>query len=105
MYVGDYDLGPQVRKPAERLLSREEFLVEASLPETKGRSVVTPDAVLAETVWNAGIKVDLIEYPNSAVIARLGWDHIQRGETVPPEKLEANYIRHSDAEIFSKPVS
>jgi len=107
VYVGDYELGRQVRRPVERLLSREEFLVEASrpeagFPEAKGRSVVTPDAVLAETVRTAGIQVELIEYPNSAVIARLGWERIQRGETVRPEELEANYIRHSDAEIFSK---
>src|SRR5260370_3108251 len=110
VYIGDYELGRQVRRPAERLLSREEFLVEASrpeagFPESKGRSVVTPDAVLAETVRTAGIQVELIEYPNSAVIARLGWERIQHGETGRPEELEANYIRHSDAEIFSKPAS
>jgi tRNA threonylcarbamoyladenosine biosynthesis protein TsaB len=112
VYVGDYELDPQVhthlRMHSERLLSREEFLAEARLPETKGKAVVTPDAVLAETVRAAGIAagipVELIEYPNSGVIARLGWEHLQRGQTVRPEELEANYIRHSDAEIFSKPA-
>jgi tRNA threonylcarbamoyladenosine biosynthesis protein TsaB len=110
VYVGDYELGPRARRPAERLLSREEFLVEASrpevsFPEAKRRSVLTPDAMLAETVRTAGIQVERIEYPNSAVIARLGWERIQRGETVRPEELEANYIRRSDAEMFSKPAS
>ena len=76
---------------------------EAGLPESKPKAVVTPDAILAETVRAAGIQVELIDYPNSAVIARLGWEHLQRGQTVRPEELEANYIRHSDAEIFSKP--
>jgi tRNA A37 threonylcarbamoyladenosine modification protein TsaB len=52
----------------------------------------------------AGIRVELIDYPNSGAIARLGWEHLQRGQTVRPEELEANYIRHSDAEIFSKPA-
>jgi tRNA threonylcarbamoyladenosine biosynthesis protein TsaB len=107
VYVGDYELGPQVLMHAhmhsERLLSREEFVAEA-----KGKVVVTPDAGLAETVRAAGIAagihVDLIEYPNSGVIARLGWEHLQRGETVRSEDLEANYIRHSDAESFSKPA-
>jgi hypothetical protein len=37
------------------------------------------------------------------VIARLGWERLQQGQTVRPEELEANYIRQSDAEIFSKP--
>jgi tRNA threonylcarbamoyladenosine biosynthesis protein TsaB len=108
VYVGDYELDPQVHMHSERLLSREEFLAEARLPEAKGRTVVTPDALLAEMVRSmgvaAGIRVDQIEYPNSGVIARLGWQHLQRGETVRPEELEANYIRHSDAEIFSKPM-
>jgi tRNA threonylcarbamoyladenosine biosynthesis protein TsaB len=104
VYVGDYELGPLVRMHSERLLSREEFVAEARGGEAKGKAVVTPDAGLAETVRAAGIQVERIEYPNSAVIARRGWEHLQRGETVRPEELEANYIRHSDAEIFSKPA-
>jgi tRNA A37 threonylcarbamoyladenosine modification protein TsaB len=45
-----------------------------------------------------------LSYPEQRVIARLGWEHLQRGETVRPEELEANYLRRSDAEIFSKPA-
>jgi len=98
VYAGDYDLEPQFRLRSERLLSREAFLVEA-----RGRAVVTPDADLAEALRVAGATVQQIEYPGSGAIARLGWERIQRGETVRPEDLEANYIRRSDAEIFSKP--
>jgi tRNA threonylcarbamoyladenosine biosynthesis protein TsaB len=98
VYVGDYELAPHLRMHSERLLSREEFVVFA-----KGKTVVTPDAVLAEMVRAAGVRVDPIEYPGSAVIARLGWEHLRLGQTVRPEELEANYIRRSDAEIFSKP--
>jgi tRNA threonylcarbamoyladenosine biosynthesis protein TsaB len=123
VYVGDYEFGPQISAHAlmrsERLLSREEFVAEvissnsakAGLGESKLEAVVTPDAALVAAVQFAteaagiaqGIHVELIEYPNSSVIARLGWERLQRGETVAPEALEANYIRHSDAEIFSKP--
>jgi tRNA threonylcarbamoyladenosine biosynthesis protein TsaB len=103
VYVGDYELGQHVRMHSERLLSREEFVAEA-----QGKAVVTPDAGLADAVRAvgviAGIRVEQIEYPNSGVIARLGWERLQRDQTVRPEELEANYIRHSDAEIFSKPV-
>ena len=98
VYAGDYDLEPQVHMRSERLLSREAFLVEA-----RERAVVTPDADLAEAARAAGATVQQIEYPGSDAIARLGWERIQRGETVRPEELEANYIRRSDAEIFSKP--
>ena len=107
VYVGDYELGPPLRMQSERLLSREEFLAEAIGAEagvSNLQAVVTPDGVLAEVVRAAGIQCELIEYPNSGVIARLGWEHLQRGQTVRAEELEANYIRHSDAEIFSKPA-
>jgi tRNA threonylcarbamoyladenosine biosynthesis protein TsaB len=109
VYVGDYELDPhahvQVRTHSERLLSREEFLAEARDAEAMRKTVVTPDAVLAEAVRAAGVQVERIPYPNGGVIARLGWEHFRRGQTVRPEELEANYIRHSDAEIFSKPAS
>ncbi len=109
VYVGDYELGPRMRMRSERLLSREEFMAEAMGAETKSvegtqKEVVTPDAVLAAMVQDAGTQVELIEYPNAGVIARLGWERLQRGQTVRPEELEANYIRHPDAEIFSKPA-
>jgi len=106
VYVGDYELDPEVRLHSERLLSRAEFLTEAKAAALAGNAMVTPDAALAEAVrisTGAATSVKLIAYPDSGVIARLGWDHLQRGQTVCPEDLEANYIRHSDAEIFSKP--
>jgi tRNA threonylcarbamoyladenosine biosynthesis protein TsaB len=105
VYVGDYELDPQVHMQSERLLSWEEFLAEAKGAEVTPKTIVTPDAVLAAMVQAAGTQVELIEYPNAGVIARLGWERLQRGQTVRPEELEANYIRHSDAEIFSKPAS
>jgi len=115
LYAGDYEFDPHppihspmyapVHMHSERLLGREEFVAEAKADADKatGRTVVTSDSTLAEFVRAAGIPVELIEHPNSAVIARLGWEYLQRGQTVRPEELEANYIRHSDAVIFSKP--
>jgi len=113
IYVGDYELDdqkggdnetgkrdPYLRMHSERLLTRVEFLAEA-----QGKSVVTPDATVAEMLRAAAIPYERIDYPSSAVIARLGWERIQRGQIVRPENLEANYIRRSDAEIFSHPKS
>ncbi|MGB0050489.1 MAG: tRNA (adenosine(37)-N6)-threonylcarbamoyltransferase complex dimerization subunit type 1 TsaB [Terriglobales bacterium] len=112
VYAGGYQLdsqagpnsGARVRMDSERLLSWEEFIAEANSPDAQLKVIVTPEAALAEKVRAAGIEVELIAYPNSGVIARLGWEHLQRGDTVRPEELEANYLRRSDAEIFSKPV-
>jgi len=70
--------------------------------------IATPDRVIADalrerlgaaqehTIW------DRVERPQSARIAGVGWDKLRTGESVSPEQLEANYIRRSDAEIFSR---
>ncbi len=111
VYAGDYELdlhgtnsGARVRMHSERLLSVDELMAEANSPDPPRRAVVTPEAALGERIRAAGIQVELIAYPNSGVLAQLGWEHLQRGDTVRPEALEANYLRRSDAEIFSKPA-
>src|SRR5882724_8502306 len=98
LYVGDYELGPPVRMHSERLLGREEFFGESNR-----QLVVTPDTNIADSARGAGFRAEQVGYPRSVAIARLGWERIQRGETILPEDLEANYIRRSYAEIFSKP--
>jgi len=97
LYVGDYEMGPTLRMFSERLLSREEFSAES-----RDRSVVTPDAGIADFARAAGFGVEHVAEPSCGMIARLGWERIQRGDTILPENLEANYIRRTDAEIFSK---
>jgi tRNA threonylcarbamoyladenosine biosynthesis protein TsaB len=95
VYAATYEQGVQ---GAENLLSREEFIDAA-----RGRTVFTPDPTLLSVAQAAGLAVQAIERPRSDAIARLGWRKLRQGETVSPEALEANYIRRSDAEIFSKP--
>lgn len=98
VYVGDYELETQILKHSERLLCREDFVAAAAQ-----NNVITPVAALAEAARAVAARVEQIDYPNAAVIAGLGWQHLQTGKTIRPEDLEANYLRHSDAEIFSKP--
>jgi tRNA threonylcarbamoyladenosine biosynthesis protein TsaB len=82
---------------AERLLTNAELFAEAA-----GALMVTSDAKLAEAARAAGLQVKQVPLPRSDTIARLGWEKIQKRETISPEDLEANYIRRSDAEIFAK---
>jgi tRNA threonylcarbamoyladenosine biosynthesis protein TsaB len=98
IYVGEYQIGEAAAMLSERLLTREEFLTSA-----KGHTVLTPDAGVAAAARNAALQVEEVERPRSDAIARLGWKKILAGDTIAPELLEANYIRRSDAEIFSKP--
>ena len=95
-YVGEYEVGATTVMHNERLLTRSEILASAN-----HHRLVTPDAGIAQFVRDAGIQVAQIERPKSDVIARLAWRKLEEGKTVSAEALEANYIRRSDAEIFS----
>ncbi len=97
VYVGEYEVSERAEIIAERLVSREEFLSLAG-----NAKLLTPERVLAEAAGSAGILVEEVALPNSAAIARIGFEKIIRGETISPENLEANYIRCKDAEIFAK---
>jgi tRNA threonylcarbamoyladenosine biosynthesis protein TsaB len=95
-YLGEYEVEASgARLIGERLISLTE------LPT--GMKLVTSDQSVANAARAKGISVQEIERPGSVAIARLGWKRIASGFTVSPEALEANYIRRSDAEIFSKP--
>jgi tRNA threonylcarbamoyladenosine biosynthesis protein TsaB len=97
IYTGIYDIKDRVTVVSEQLLSREDFLHVAT-----GLCVTTPSPSVATLAQEAGIQVEEINVPQSDMIARLGWEKIQAGITISPDELEANYIRRSDAEIFSK---
>lgn len=98
VYAGEYEVADgAARLIEERPLTRGEFLSAA-----QGRVVVTPDESLAGNARQAGIATDQVPYPDAERIARLGWHKLEAGEVVAPERLEANYIRRPDAEIFSK---
>jgi len=99
IYAGEYEVSGGVASLVqERLLTAEEFVAFA-----RGRTVITPDGTVAAVARAAGLTVVEIERPRSDWIAKLGWKKIQAGLTVSAEALDANYIRHTDAEIFSKP--
>jgi tRNA threonylcarbamoyladenosine biosynthesis protein TsaB len=94
VYTGDYRVnGSGAHLVAERLLGLDSLGATAVL--------VTPDKAVADAVGARGVRVLEVERPRSDGIARLGWQKIQAGQTVSPEELDANYIRRSDAEIFS----
>jgi tRNA threonylcarbamoyladenosine biosynthesis protein TsaB len=98
VYVGEYETPAGAGWiPRERMLGRSEFLAQA-----KGWTVVTPDSVLAEAAGAAGLTISILAPISAADVARLGWSKIQRGQTVTPEQLEANYIRRTDAEMLER---
>ncbi len=82
---------------------REELLRLDNLGPQEKVQIVTADPSLVQFLAVKELNAELVERPRADAIARLGWRKIRTGNTVSPEHLEANYIRQSDAEIFSKP--
>lgn len=95
VYVAEYD--------AQRIVIQQLLTMSEFLNSSRKLSVVTPDANVAAAVRGAGFTLHEIQRPRADAVARLGWQKIQNGEVASPEELEANYIRRSDAEIFSAP--
>ena len=69
--------------------------------------IVTHDAKLAEAltsaIHDASRKVLLVAHPNAVDYARIALARHLAGEHDDPSTLDANYLRRSDAEIFSAP--
>ncbi len=98
-YAGEYEVaGGDARREHESLLNEEEFV---ALVRGRLALVVTPDQLVMEWTNKHGLELILVAYPRSDALARLGWKKLLAGITVSPADLEANYIRRSDAEIFS----
>jgi len=104
VFLGEYNVQPETLQAMslrqESLVKREVFLT--ALP--MGANVVTPDASIAASLAS-GTTVLQVERPGAEWIARIGLRKILAGQTVTAEDLDANYVRRSDAEIFSKPSS
>lgn len=98
VFFGAYEIaGESLQVLREEWLSQPDFVSAA-----RDSTVVTSDAALATLAREAGLRIAEVEPLNSEMIARFGWKKLQAGATVLPEKLEANYMRRSDAELFVK---
>ena len=89
-------------KIGEELLSQVEFL--GKLHDRNIGNVITSDISLAELAKAsyAGVPLQQVERQGSELVARIGIRKLLAGDTVSIEALDANYIRRSDAELFSR---
>ena len=100
VFLGEYDVNPEGLQATplrpESLLSQEAILSALTAQAT----IVTPDTAIATLA--AGAALRQIERPGAELIARIGIQKILAGQSVSADALDANYVRRSDAEIFSK---
>lgn len=104
VYFGLYHVdSTAIARIEENLLPQSEYLEQLNDPQLD--AAITSDAVI--THLSAGAHTvafpQIVERPGSETIARLGLRKLLAGQTVSIEALDANYLRRSDAEIFSQP--
>lgn len=101
IFYGLYEVkNGSAERVTEQLLSGSEFVGEAGKPEVK--LILTSDAAVAEKVSAFAPKVNVVQRPESSVIAKIGALKLLVGKITSVESLDANYLRRSDAEIFFK---
>lgn len=113
-YVGEYEIASSSNEDASPKPLGESLLpfdnLAALLESGVARWISTPDQAVFDALGSRMsdtrkrfIRRNL-RRPGGAEVATVGWQKLNAGEKVSPEQLEANYLRRSDAEIFSKPT-
>lgn len=92
----------QTQKIDEQLLSQNACL--AVIKRENPVCIVAGDPSIVSVIQSAGVQLQPVARPGSEAVARIGLRKLLAGETVSVEELDANYLRRSDAEIFSRPA-
>lgn len=112
-YVGEFESKGRdessIKSVAESLRKLDELA--SSLTSGAIHWIATPDQAIFDALskkvpesQRRFIRRNL-RRPRSIEVATRGWQKLKVGQTALPEQLDANYMRRSDAEIFSKPAT
>jgi tRNA threonylcarbamoyladenosine biosynthesis protein TsaB len=98
VYVGEYRVSANHAEAIREYIAKlEAFAAESG----EGHSdLLTPDEKVAQALQP---KVKLVTPVHADQIGRIGIRKLLAGETADPATIDVNYIRRSDAEIFSTP--
>jgi tRNA threonylcarbamoyladenosine biosynthesis protein TsaB len=99
VYVGEYQIASGHAVPVREYIARlEEFTAQTT---DKERDVITVDASIAEKLRAGNCDPILVTPVDAGEIGRIGVRKLVAGETADPATVDVNYIRRSDAELFS----
>jgi len=104
VFFGEYIVGANA--PAQCLhesLSTFAAFAGALAAPAERPAIATPDEIVATRLGEMNIPAQLLRRPEAADYARIGLLHFHSGLTSDTATLDANYLRCSDAELFSAP--
>lgn len=98
LYVGEFSISAQRAELKREYIAKQvDFLAAAA---TNKSHVITTHSPLAES---GSANVVLVKPLKADAIGRIGLRKLLAGATVDPATLDANYIRRSDAELYTQP--
>jgi tRNA threonylcarbamoyladenosine biosynthesis protein TsaB len=97
VYGGDYEIA------ADRATPLHEYIVKLSEFAPTAAELITPDAAVANHFNDKGVVVRVVAPVQADGIARIGLRKLLAGDVADHATVDVNYIRRSDAEIFSAP--
>jgi tRNA threonylcarbamoyladenosine biosynthesis protein TsaB len=98
LYIADYGINDQGAELKRECIAKQvDFLGEAT---TLKSLVITTHPALAEA---SGGKIVLVNPLHADAIGLIGLRKLLAGDMVDPGTLDANYIRRSDAELYTQP--
>jgi len=101
VYIGEYQVTTEgARAVREYVAKLDVFAGEAA---GAGGLLLTPDPKVAEALQAANADMQLVPAIQADEIGRIGIRKLLAGEIADPATIDVNYIRRSDAEIFSTP--
>ncbi len=101
VYVGDYELSAGGAGVVREYIAKLEVFA-ADAGGIRG-DLFTPDAKVAEALRAANPNTKLVTAIRADEIGRIGLRKLMAGDTADPATVDVNYIRRSDAELFSAP--
>lgn len=98
VYVGEYEVrGGRAELREQSIVKLDEFVKQ--LPQLKNR-VFSPFSKISAQGKDMVTQTEPLQ---ADAVGRIGLKKLLAGNTVDPATLDANYIRRSDAELFSLP--
>jgi tRNA threonylcarbamoyladenosine biosynthesis protein TsaB len=96
VYVGEYQVSLRVAT-----LTREYIVKLSEFEAAGGSDLLTPDSSVGDSLKARGIDVRLVAPVQADGIARIGIRKLLAGDVADHATVDVNYIRRSDAEMFS----
>lgn len=102
LFLGHCEVHPklEVRTLTEWLIKPAELAER--MKELKA-TLVTADERISTLAMQSNLPVETIDAPGIELMALLAFVQLDRGDVIRPDDLDANYIRRSDAELFTVP--